>query len=111
MLNRNSQLLSAIKPDWRAGVKSKQQLSSEYGVSRAAKDKHFDKAQIKRDLTKKIQDQAEALVTASAVTGQVTAQNKVTENPIVEANANVQAVIRLAKIQASVNAKVRATSP
>jgi hypothetical protein len=43
-----------IEKDWRAGIKTKLQMSQEYAVSRAAMDKHFDKRGITRDLKEKI---------------------------------------------------------
>jgi hypothetical protein len=84
----------AIEPDWRAGIKSKLQLSEEFGVSRAAMDKHFAKNGIERDLTKKIQAKADALVTQDAVTREVTPATKIAEKEIVEANAELQARVR-----------------
>lgn len=83
----------AIEPDWIAGIKSKKQLSTEYGVSRAAMDKHFDKLGITRDLSDKIRKEAEAMVTLDAVTRQVTPDSRVTEKEIIETNAAVQANI------------------
>jgi hypothetical protein len=82
-----------IEPDWRANIKSKQQLSQEYGVSRAAMDKHFGKLGILRDLGEKIRAKADALVTQSVVTRPVTAQTTVTEQEIIEGNAALQANI------------------
>lgn len=84
----------AIEPEWRAGIKSKLQLSTEFNVSRAALDKHFAKAGIERDLTKRIQAKADSLVTQDAVTRQVTPETKIAEKEIVEANAELQARIR-----------------
>jgi hypothetical protein len=88
----------AIEKDWRAGIKTKLQLSEEFGVSRAAMDKHFKKAGIDRDLSKRIQDKAEALVAqevAKQVTQQVTPATILAEKQIVEANAEVVAKIDL----------------
>ncbi len=84
----------AIEPDWRAGIKTKLQLSEEHGVSRAAMDKHFRKAGIDRDLTKRIQAKVEALVTqaiAKEVTHSVTPETKLAEKQVVDANAGVVA--------------------
>jgi hypothetical protein len=88
----------AIEPGWRAGIKTKLQLSEEYGVSRAAMDKHFAKEGIDRDLTKRIQSKVEALVTqavAKQVTQAVTPETKLAEKQIVEANAEVVAAADL----------------
>ena len=51
-----------IEPHWRAGIRTKLEISNEFGVSRAAMDKHFKKLGIERDLTAKIQAKAESLV-------------------------------------------------
>jgi hypothetical protein len=84
----------AMEPHWRAGIKSKLELSKDFGVSRAAMDKHFGKMGIERDLTARIQAKADALVTKSIVTPSVT-QNVTSEREIVEANAVQQASIRM----------------
>ena len=81
----------AIEPQWRAGIKTKLQMSEEFGVSRAAMDKHFAKLGIDRDLTEKIRANAEALVTQAQVTREVTAESVATERDIVDANATMQA--------------------
>ena len=90
----------AMEPDWRAGIKTKKQLSEEYRVSRAAIDKHWDKAGVERDLKVKIQAKADALVAQSVVTPEVTpAQKNATkaaETAIIDANAAVQAHVRIA---------------
>lgn len=85
----------AMEADWRIGMKSVLQLSNEYGVSRAAIIKHWDKAGVERDLSAKINAKAEALVTQALVTQEVTQQRKVSERQIVEANANVCAQVVL----------------
>jgi len=86
-----------IERDWRAGIKTKLQMSVDYGVSRAAIDKHFEKLGIERDLTAKIRQKAEALVTQQAVTQSVTQERLVTtEREIVDANAQIQANALLA---------------
>lgn len=83
----------AIEPDWRAGIKTKKQMAEEYGVSRAAMDKHFAKAEVERDLTAKIQAKAEAMVTQAQVTRSVTQDhNRATEAEIVQANAEFVAL-------------------
>ena len=84
-----------MEAEWRAGIKPVQQLSKEYGVSRAAIIKHWDKLEIERDLSAKIQAKADALVTQAQVTREVTAENRVTEIEIVLENAAQAAAIRL----------------
>ena len=86
-----------IEKDWRAGIKTKLQMSQEHGVSRAAIDKHFKKLGVERDLTEKIRAKADALVTQAAVTQSVTSERLVTtEAEIVSVNAIVQADVRMA---------------
>jgi len=93
---RNQIDWAAMEPAWRAGVVSVLHLSKEYGVSRAAILKHWDKAGVGRDLTAKIRAKAEALVTQAAVTPKVTpGEKRVTENAIIDANAKMQADIIL----------------
>ena len=84
-----------MEAEWRAGIKPVQQLSKEYGVSRAAIIKHWDKLEIERDLSAKIQAKADALVTQAQVTREVTAESRVTETEIVLENAAQAAAIRL----------------
>jgi hypothetical protein len=85
-----------IEADWRANVKTKQQMASEYGVSRAAMDKRFTKLGIARDLGAKVRAKAEALVAQAAVTQAVTPGTTVTERDIIEVNAAVQSDIMIA---------------
>ena len=84
-----------MEAEWRAGIKPVQQLSKEYGVSRAAIIKHWDKLEIERDLSAKIQAKADALVTQAQVTREVTTESRVTETEIVLENAAQAAAIRL----------------
>lgn len=85
-----------VEADWRAGVKTKQQMGQEHGVSRAAMDKRFNKLGITRDLSDKVRAKAEALVAQSVVTREVTPQTAVTEREIIETNATLQSQIVLA---------------
>lgn len=82
-----------IEADWRAGIKTKQQMAAEHSVSRAAMDKRFAKLGIERDLSGKIRAKAEALVAQDAVTQEVTPATASKEREIVEANATLQARI------------------
>lgn len=85
----------AMRPDWMAGIKSVLQLSEEYEVSRAAIIKHWGKQGVERDLAGKIKAKADALVTQSLVTNQVTPEGRVTEKEIIEANALNSATIQI----------------
>lgn len=96
-----------MEADWRAGLLSPRQIAAKYikatgqSVSHAAIIKHFrDKRDIPRDLAAKVQAKAEALVTASLVTEEVTPQEKekrqARDDAIVDANARAVADVRLA---------------
>lgn len=91
-----------MEPDWRAGIKSPEQIATEYfkstgdKVSRTAINKHFKTAGIPRDLGAKIRAKANALVSAAAVSAQVSPETKITEKITVEVEAQVQTRIRLA---------------
>jgi hypothetical protein len=82
-----------VERDWRAGIKSKQQMSTEYGVSRQAMDKHFAKRGITRYLADKIRDKATSLVERSIVPAEPL--SPATEREIVDANAALQSDIIL----------------
>lgn len=88
---------SLIEPDWRAGVKSPQQIADEYTaktgvkVSRPAILKHFEKLGIERDLSEKIHKKAEAMVTQAMVTAKVTTATTPSEAEIINANATIEA--------------------
>lgn len=79
-----------VEIDWRAGIKSKKQMAEEHGVSRAAMDKHFAKLGIDRDLAVQIRARSEALVAQQLVADRL----HVTEDLIIEANANLQVAAR-----------------
>lgn len=91
-----------IEPDWRAGIKSPEQLAIEYEkatgdkVSRVAINKHFKTAGIPRDLGAKIRAKADAMVSASMVSAMVSPETKITEQVTIEVEAQVQTRIRLA---------------
>lgn len=82
----------SIEPHWRAGIKTKKELAEDFGVSRAAMDKHFAKLGIERDLLPKIQARAREIV-EQEVTQRLHETNlRVTEPVIVEQEATTQAL-------------------
>lgn len=85
-----------IEKDWRAGIKSQAQMAEEYGVSRAAMGKRFQKLGITRDLAPKIRDEARTKVSKSIISAEPREQDAASEKDIVEANANLQSQITLA---------------
>lgn len=78
-----------MESEWRAGIKPVLQLSKEYGVSRAAILKHWEREGVERDLSAKIAAKAEALVTQALVTHEVTQRRAVTEKVTIETNAQM----------------------
>lgn len=85
----------AVERDWRAGIKSKAQMSKDHGVSRPAIEKHFASLKIERDLSEKIRQKANALVAAAAVADRLQA----TEIEIVDANAQNNAAAQNKQIE------------
>lgn len=90
-----------IEPAWRAGITSVLQIAAEYEkatgqkVSHTAINKHFKGLGIPRDLSAKIRAKADALVSAAAVSAEVSTETKARDAEIVEANAAIQVAIRL----------------
>ena len=90
----------AIEPHYRAGVRTLQDIGSQFGISHAAILKHANKHQWTRNQAGKVQARADALVAAAQVTAEVTKATAVTkaatQAQVVEVEATVQARIRLA---------------
>lgn len=85
-----------IEADYRAGLLSVREIAAAHGLSHVGVSKRAKRDGWTRDLSKRIQDKAEQLVTTRTVTSEVTAEQAVTDRAIVEANAEVIAGIRLA---------------
>ncbi len=91
-----------IEPGWRAGLLSPHQLAAAYTeetgqqVSHTAILKHFKKQGIARDLSQKIMDRANAMVTEAMVTGKVTAKPSKPDREIIEEGSVQVANVRLA---------------
>ena len=91
-----------IEPGWRAGLLSPHQLAALYTeetgqkVSHAAIIKHFKKSGIARDLSSKINDRANALVTEAMVTGKVTSKPSIPDALIIEQGSIQVATVKLA---------------
>lgn len=80
----------AVEPHYRSGIKSLRQLADEFGctsgrVAQVAKERGWT-----RDLAAKIKAKAEAKVSRSILSDELSAEKKVTENEVVEANAEMQ---------------------
>ena len=86
----------ALGPHFRAGVRSLKDIGAEFGVSDAAIIKHARKVGWTRDLKGKVQAKADAMVSAAAVSAEVSEKIALTERVVVQAEAQVQARIRIA---------------
>ena len=85
-----------IELDYRAGIKTLRQIADEHGISHVAVAKRAKRDGWTRDLAGKIQAKADELVNKSLVTSSVTAQTKIAEKAVIDANAQAVADIRLA---------------
>ena len=92
----------AIEPDWRAGIKSPEQIATEYHaatgvkVSRAAIAKHFKKLGIGRDLSAKVQAKAASMVAEAMVTGKVSKVTTLKDAEIINESALTVAAVQIA---------------
>lgn len=92
-----------IEPDWRAGRKSVLQIAADYEtetgtkVSHTAINKHFKTLGVPRDLSQKVRDKADALVSAAMVSGMVSTETNLADSKIIETNAVVVANVQLSQ--------------
>lgn len=84
-----------IELDYRAGIKTLRQIADENGITHGAINKRAKRDGWERDLTQKIQDKAEALVSRDAVSSQVSTDTKARERAVIDANAQAVADVRL----------------
>lgn len=94
-----------MEPDWRAGIKSPNQMAAEYkaatgvSVSHTAIIKHFKGLGIPRDLKAKVMQKAEAMVLAATVSGKVSGkvsqETTKADAEIIDSNAALVAQVRL----------------
>ncbi len=87
---------SVIELDYRAGIKSLRQIADEHGVSHPAITKRAKRLGWERDLSARINAKADALVSKAAVTTAVTAETRITEKAVIDANATAIKEVRLA---------------
>lgn len=85
----------SIELHYRANKRSLKNIGDEFGVSDAAIIKRAKRDDWSRDLKAKIDAKAAEKVSAAAVSAEVSAQTKLTERVIVEANANIVASAEL----------------
>ncbi|MFK8398159.1 hypothetical protein M2D07_006570 [Pseudomonas sp. BGr12] len=86
----------AIELDYRAGIKTLRQIAGEHGITHGAVNKRAKANGWERDLSAKIQQKADALVSKSAVSTSVSTETKLAERQVIEANAEAVATVRLA---------------
>jgi hypothetical protein len=85
-----------IEADYRAGLLSVREIAATHGITEGAIRKRAKRDDWQRDLSKRIQDKAEALVRTAEVRRPVRTETAHSDRAIVEANAEVIAGIRLA---------------
>lgn len=85
----------SVEREYRVGVRSLKAIGAEFGVSDAGIIKRAKKEGWDRDLGAKIKAKADALVSAGLVRAEVSAQTKIADRQVIEANAEMLAnVIR-----------------
>lgn len=90
----------ALEPHYRAGVRSLKDIGREFDVSDAGIIQHARRNNWTRNIKAKVQARADALVSAQAVSAEVSAAKsktkKAAEKQVIEIEATVQSRIRLA---------------
>lgn len=76
-----------VEREYRAGIRSLQDIGSEFGISAPGILKRARRDKWERDLSAKIRAKAEARVNAELVNASVNAETKAAERSIIEANA------------------------
>ena len=84
-----------VELDYRAGIKTLRQIADENGISHGAINKRAKRDGWDRDLSKKIQSRADALVSKALVSNSVSKESKTSERQIVDANATKIADVQL----------------
>lgn len=84
-----------IELDYRAGIKTLRQIADEHGISNPAIAKRAKKEGWERDLSAKIAKKAEILVSKEMVSKEVSKEKMLTEQVIIDANANASATVQL----------------
>lgn len=85
----------AVEIQYRAGIRSLKDIGAEFDVSDAGILKRAKRDGWVRDLKAKIQAKADAKVSALMVSGEVSAQTKLAESAVIEAESTNQAHIRI----------------
>ena len=91
----------SIEPEWRAGIKSVLQIAADYqgrtsvSVSHTAINRHFKELGVPRDLSAKVLAKADAIVSASMVSANVSTETMPTDAVIINDAAEVVAAVRI----------------
>lgn len=84
-----------IGAEYRAGIKPLRLIAEEHGITHGAINKRAKRDEWARDLGAKIQAKADALVSKSQVSSEVSTKSRVSEKAIVDAAATVQYTVRI----------------
>ena len=84
-----------IELDYRAGIKTLRQIADEQGITHGAINKRAKRDGWERDLSQKIKAKAEALVSKTLVSNEVSKERRIAERDVVEAGANAIVEVRL----------------
>lgn len=84
-----------VELDYRAGIKTIRQIGHEHGITHGAVLKRARRDGWTRDLSRRIQEKADALVAKAAVSTLVTKERLEAERLVVDANAQAVAEVRL----------------
>ena len=84
----------AIERIYRTGTRSLKSIADEYGVSDAGIIKRIKRDGWTKDLSARIRQKADEKVSKLIVSEKVSAQTRISENEVVEANAALQANVR-----------------
>ena len=85
-----------IELDYRAGIKTLRQIAEEHKITHGAINNRAKREGWPRDLSAKIQQKADELVSKALVSKIVSKEAKAAEHEVVEANAHAVASVRLA---------------
>lgn len=86
----------SIELEYRAGVLTLRQIAEQHGITHGAINKRAKKEGWDRDLSAKIKSKTDSLVSKQAVSKEVSKDRGVSEQVIIEANAEMQAGIIIA---------------
>lgn len=86
-----------IEADYRAGVLSVREIAASQGISHTAINKRAKAEGWERDLSAKIQQKADALVSKQVVSSQVSMETAISDRTIIESNAALVANVHISQ--------------